>query len=341
MQTQTEHVETEFLGLPVPEAQDMARLEALIQERSARPTVLPESSVSAFPFPKVTVCVTLHSLDLSAARDAVATSLAQTHPQRLTGIRADRAAESLCPVFLPRWWLKGEISGRWQADGIESENWEVDCPHCFGSGKVGIGVQQRECSSCWGGGKEKQTRKHRHPHEGRDETTLQESVANEGAGGAWSVDAAWAKEKPLLFLLPEAFRGRLSCLRPAGVYPSVVLDAFKNRLACALEDQAKKTLTQYSRVENFRFDPSSIRSQSAAVAWLYPAYLAAVSGKEGKHYVLCDALTGKVLVQSATAIGEVAEDEGGRSRLLVRALGVAAGVAAAAAVALWYFYGRG
>lgn len=349
MQTETESTDTRpdttasFLAAPSPDARILQQLETLGQEMASVSASLPEASVSEFPSPKVTVLFTPHQVSLTAARAAVAASLTEAHPQRLTGIRPDRVLETLRPVFLPRWRIKGEISGRWRADGIKSENWEVDCPHCFGSGKVGIGVQQRECPNCWGGGKEKQTRKQRHPEQGSSEAGLLDSLSNDGAGVHWpaSLAAGSPAEPENILLLPEDFRTKLRCLRPAGVYPSEAMDTLKNRLAMTLEQQAKSTLAQYSRVEGFSFDPLSVRSQTAVAAWLYPAYLASVPGKQGKPglYGLCDALTGKVLWAQGETGGE--EDEGHESRnLLIRSLGVAAAVAALAGAALWYFYGR-
>lgn len=350
MQTETEFTETglasEFLAASVPDAQVLSQLEALGQEMASAPGSLPESSVSEFPSPKVEVLFTPHRLSLSAAREAVSASLVETHQQRLAGIRPDRVVEALRPVFLPRWRFKGEISGRWHAEGIENENWEVDCPHCFGSGKVGIGVQQRECPSCWGGGREKQMRKHKHPRQGSSETRSMGSMDNDGTGLRWPVEpGVFSADKPemqekqgKLLLLPEEFRAKLRCLRPAGVYPSVALDALKNRLAAALEQQAKSTLSQYSRVESFSFEPLSVRSRSAVAAWLYPAYLAGVSGKQGRHYVLCDALTGKVhWVQDESGTGsDVSESR----EVLLRSLGAAAAAAVLLGAAFWFFYGR-
>lgn len=338
MQPETEFVSPPpFPNAPVPDDAALRALQDVEQEMQRSPCPLPEAPVSDFPAPMMTVMYSPHRLALAGAREAVAAALAQAGPQLPRGARPERAAETLRPVFVPRWFLKGEIGGSWSANGVETESWEVDCPNCFGSGKIGTGANQRECQSCWGSGKEKQTRKAKHPEHGEAGAALLDSLDNNGTGVALAFEALHEGE-PLL--LPDAERARLRCLRPASIYSSNALDGLKNRLAAAMEEQAKSALKKYSRIDGFLFDGESVRSHSAVGAWLYPAYLGSFEAPGAKCYVLCDALGGKVVwTHGAADDGAAAASSGGTAAKLPLIAGAAA-IALAAGAAAWYFLKR-
>lgn len=324
-----------FPDAPVPDAAALNALQAIEQEMQRSPVRLPEAAVSDFPAPMMTVMYSPHQLAADAARNAVAAALASQAAALPRGVKLDQLASSLRPVFVPRWYLKGEISADWTANGVEVSSREVACPECHGSGKQGMGVNQRDCSSCWGSGKEKQTTRKKHPASGNGRVALVESLANHEGMADLQLEAVHDVE-PLL--LPDEARMRLRCLRPASVYSSDALDAFKNRLAAMLEEQAKGSLNQYGRVDDFLFAPESVRSHAAVAAWLYPAYLGGCEVPGGQCHVLCDALTGKVGWTQAAAEDITTGAAAAGSRHLVT---VMAGIAAlAAAFGLWYGLSR-
>ncbi|MBP9713116.1 MAG: hypothetical protein KBD60_05395 [Sterolibacterium sp.] len=340
MQTETDFTEFDFVSQPsFPEAvlPDAAALQALRDFEQEMPRVacaLPESAASDFPAPMMTVVYSAPKISLAAARAAAASELAQAMQTLPRGAKPERVAETLRPVFVPRWFLKGQISSHWRASGIVTETWESDCPQCFGSGRMGVGTNQRECEGCWGGGKQKQTRKDKHDEQGDVAYTLLDSLDNNGTGVALELSPVHA-EVP--WLLPDEERSRLHCLRPAGVYSSTALDVLKNRLAARMEAQVRDRLKQYSRIESFMFEPESVCSQSAVAAWLYPAYLGLFPVPGATGYVVCDGLSGKAnwALGLATESDQVATNA---TRVPIIAGGLAA--AATAGALAWYFFAQ-
>ncbi len=341
MQTETE---TEFSALdfesppPFPEAElpDTATLQALheIEQLMQEDSGLPTAPVSDFPSPMMTVMFSLHRLPLLSAHSAAEKVLAQAASKLPKGSKPDRAVDTLHPVFVPRWFLKGEISGAWQASGIVTSNWEIDCTQCFGTGKLGVGTNQRNCDVCWGTGKQKQVKKETHVEQGEGSVSLMDSLDNNGTG---IVLGFKPEHDALPWLLPDEERMRLRCLRPAGIYSSSALDHLKNRLASTLGSQCRENLKHYSRVEHFKFDPESVRSNSAVGVWLYPAYISSFHVPEGRGYVFCDAVSG----EANWALGLASEQEqvssSSRLPLIAGGLGGATLIGAAAA---WYFLNR-
>lgn len=322
-----------FPHAPVPDAAALNALHAIEQAMQATPCSLPEAPVSDFPAPMMTVMYSPHQLTLDAARSALTTTLTPLLAKLPRGVKLDALSASLRPVFIPRWYLQGEISADWQANGVEISSWEIECPQCYGSGKRGVGVNQKDCESCWGSGKEKQTTRKKHAASGSDSVALTESLDNHDCGLDLQLSARHDSEP---MLLPDEERMRLQCLRPASIYSSDALDAFKNRLATRLETQAKDTLSQYSRVDDFLFEPDSVRSHSAVAAWLYPIYLGWSEAQGGRLHVLCDALTGEVSWGQAKSDSAAAADGSGEGRSLPTLIvGLAAALAVAAAVWFW------
>ncbi len=328
--------ETDFVSPPpFPNAQlpDAAALQALRDieqgmQRSESP--LPESPVSDFPAPMMTVMYSPHRITPAAAREAVAAALAQASQELPRGAKTERAADTLRPVFIPRWFLSGEISGKWSANGVATESWEIDCPACFGSGKTGVGTQQHQCESCWGSGKQKKSHKNKSPERGDASVSLLDSLDNNASGVELTLTPLHEAE-PLL--LPDEERLRLRCLRPASIYSSTALDRLKNRLAATMEEQAKVKLAQYSRIDDFMFEPETVRSHSAVAAWLYPAYLGTFKLPAARGYVVCDALSGKV----SWALGAVPVATSATSSTLFLRLAGGLALAAAVGAAVWYF----
>jgi hypothetical protein len=195
-----------------------------------------------------------------------------------------------------------------------------------------MGVNQRECEGCWGGGRQKQVRKDKYGEQGQGDVHLLESLDNNGTGVALDLSPL---HEGIPYLLPDEERMRLRCLRPAGIYSSTALDMLKNRLAAQMEGQAREELKQYSRIENFLFEPESVRSQSAVAAWLYPAYLGWFPVHGAMGYVLCDALSGK----ANWGLGLASEPGATPAESSPRWMFIAAGLATAAAAgaATWYF----
>lgn len=328
-----------FPDAPVPDAAALSALREIEQEMQRMPSPLPEAAVSDFPAPMMTVMYTPHRLAPDAARSAVAAALAPLAAELPRGAKIDSLVSSLRPVFVPRWFLKGEISANWSASGVEIASWEIGCPACHGSGKQGMGVNQRDCERCWGSGKEKQTSRNKHPESGSVSAALIESLDNHECGVGLTLEVAH-DDNPLL--LPDEERMRLRCLRPASVYSSDALDAFKNRLAATIEAQAKATLDRYARIDDFLFDAETVCSHSAVAAWLYPAYLGGCEANGGKCYVLCDALGGKVSWAQAAAgsATDAAAGAGAASKSSSMILAMVGAVALAAAAALWYWLSR-
>ena len=343
MQTETE---TEYSTLdfesqpPFPEAMlpDAATLHALheIEQLMQEDSGLPSAPVSDFPSPMMTVMFSLHRVSLLSARSVVEKVIAQAASKIPKGSKPDRAVDTLHPVFVPRWFLKGEISGEWRASGVMTSNWDIDCTQCFGTGKLGVGTNQRNCESCWGTGKQKQAKKETHVERGEGSIHLMDSLDNNGTGVA--LDFAPEHEE-LPWLLPDEERMRLRCLRPAGIYSSSALDNLKNRLASMLEAQGRENLKQYSRIESFMFDPESVRSSSAVAVWLYPAYVSSFHVPEGRGYVFCDALSGEANWALGLASDQDHEHVSSSSRLPLIAGGLA-GATLIGAAAAWYFLNR-
>lgn len=344
MQTETES-EKEYSLLdfesppPFPEAElpDAATLQSLheIEQMMEEDIGLPSAPVSDFPSPMMTVMFSLHRTTLLSARSA-ATKVLELAASRLPkGSKPDRAVDTLHPVFVPRWLLKGEISGVWHASGVVTSHWEIDCTQCFGTGKLGMGTNQRDCDACWGTGKQKQVKKEAHVEQGEGGIHLMESLDNNGTGVA--LDLAPIHEEGLPWLLPEEERMRLRCLRPAGIYSSFALDHFKNQLASMLDASCRENLKHYSRVERFRFEPDSVRSHSAVAAWLYPAYVSSFHVPEGRGYVVCNGLSGEANWALGLASGQ--EQVSSSSKLPLIAGGLA-GVTLLGAGAAWYFMNR-
>jgi hypothetical protein len=320
-----------FPDAPLPDATALHALQAIEQEMQRTPCVLPEAPVSDFPAPMMTVMYSPHQLALEGARGELTAALTPLAAELPRGVKVDALAASLRPVFVPRWYLKGNISGNWSASGVEITSREVDCSECKGSGKRGLGINQKDCESCWGSGKEKQTSRSKHPESGAVSAALLESLDNHDCGAGLTLEVALDSE-PLL--LPDESRMRLRCLRPASVYSSNALDAFKNRLASTIEAQARAGMSRYSRIDDFLFDAESVRSHSAVAAWLYPAYLGWCEAQGGRCYALCDALTGKVSWVQAAPVASGAP--GGRVESNPWAMLVAGAVALLAALAIWY-----
>lgn len=329
-----------FPDAPVPDAAALNALQMIEQEMQRNPIPLPEAAVSDFPAPMMTVMYAPHRLAPEAASSAVAAALAPLAAELPRGAKVENLAATLRPVFVPRWFLKGEIDANWSASGVEVASQEVECPECQGSGIQGMGVNQRECGSCWGSGKEKRTTRKKHPESGTVSAALIDSLDNHDCGAGLTLEALHDSD-PLL--LPDEERMRLRCLRPASIYSSDALDAFKNRLAATIEEQAKASLSRYTRIDDFLFDAESVRSRSAVAAWLYPAYLGWCEASGGKCYVLCDALDGKVSWAQAapgTAAGVGADGAGAGRGAKSSVMAVAAIVALAAAAGLWYWLNR-
>ena len=261
---------------------------------------LPEAPVSEFSSPMLPLLFSPHLIRPAVARELFLKAFAADGQALPKGTSADHLVETSRPVFVPRWFIGGDIAGKWSATGIETESWEVDCPNCFGSGKVGSGSQKRQCESCWGSGKEKQSRKSKRPESGDASAVVRESLDNNGCG----VSLGQALDLDLgidpLFL-PEDAKARLRCLRPATVYPSAASDTLKNRLAAAIEEQAKSGLKRYSRIDGFQFEGETIKSQSTVAVWLYPAYICGFEVNGAKQFAVCDGLTGKVVLRLGTA----------------------------------------
>lgn len=320
------------LNPPTQTMQELLEIEQLM-ERSESP--LPEAAVKDFPGPIPPVMFSSHAIRPAKARDAVLAAFAAAAPALPKGVRAERVADTLRPVFVPYWSLSGEISGQWNATGIETESWQVDCPNCLGSGKVGTGAHARDCETCWGSGKEKQTRKNRHPESGGASAVVRDALDNNGSGVALSLNPDAAAPS---WRLPADVRARLRCLRPASLYSSGVADALKNRLAVAIDEQAKGALTKYSRIEGFLFLGETVRSASAVAVWLYPAYLGWFEADGARHVLVCDALTGQVSVVQGPADAEGTTSRRSSSPKALAA--IAAAVIAALGAAAWFFLKR-
>ncbi len=310
--------------------QELLEIEQLM-ERSESP--LPEAAVKDFPGPTPPVMFSPHAMRPAKARETMLAAFAAAEPALPKGVRAERVADTLRPVFVPFWSLSGEISGQWKATGIETESWQVDCPNCLGSGKVGAGAHARNCETCWGSGKEKQTRKNPYPESGEASAVVRDALDNNGSGVALPIKPETAAPS---WLLPADVRARLRCLRPASLYSSGVADALKNRLAVAIDEQAKSALTKYSRIEGFLFLGETVRSESAVAVWLYPAYLGSFEVDGVRHCVVCDALTGKVSVAQGAA--DAASGRASSSKLPLVA--IAAAAIAALGAAAWFFLKR-
>lgn len=313
-----------FPAFPVATAEECARLDAQLNEagvqtiqsttrsrEALRETALPAVSVSEFPAPLPELTCSLHRLDREEARQRMVMVLNEAAAGLPRGFKMDRLLATVRPVFVPRWLLQGYIQGQWQAQGVDVTSWEEACPVCHGSGRTGFGEQQRDCERCWGSGKEKQSRKTRQPETGNATVQRREIIDNLADGLALPTPQATALSTTP-FLLPEALRAKLTCLRPASIYIGSTLDGFRNRLGAQLHAQAQTNLKRYSRVEEFLLQPETVQSQAQAAVWLYPAYLAWEETREGQFLVLCDALEGQVqwsLQEAAGASGTQNHDQ--------------------------------
>jgi len=274
--------------------------EALVEieremQRIASP--LPEVQVGEFSPPRM---FTPHRIRPAEARALFLEALGK-EPQLLSkGVTPERAVENVRPVFVPRWLISGDISGKWSATGIETESWEVDCPDCLGSGKVGTGTLRRDCPTCWGSGKEKQTKKSKRPESGEAAAVINESLDNNGSGISLELDLDRSSE-PLPIPEADLNSAHFRCIRPTTIYHSAAADTLKNRLATAIEEQAKSTLGKYSRIDGFQFEGETIKSQSAVAVWLYPAYLCSFEGIGAQQFAACDAVTGKISFPKSTS----------------------------------------
>lgn len=336
--TPTDKTPTDFPAFPEATVDQCARLDELAaQMQDARPPA-GEGAVGDFPSPLPALTCSLHRLDREEARQRMATALNEAAAGLPRGLKVERLLATVRPVFVPRWLLQGHIQGQWRAQGVDVSTWEEACPVCHGSGRTGLGEQQRECERCWGSGREKQNSKTRKPEAGQAQVSRRELIDNL-AGGLTLPAPQSAGLTAIPFLVPAAARSKLVCLRPASIYIGSALDGFRNRLASQLQAEAQASLKRYSRIEEFLLQPETVHSQTRAAVWLYPAYLAWDETREGHALVLCDALEGQVqwlLQDSAGRAGTRAD--GSRDVLTNHWLLIVGGVLITLVVALlaWY-----
>lgn len=285
---------------------DAQQLQALQKYLTQAPTESPleETPVSDFPSPMQRVMFSLPRLDRLQIAD-----VARQDQALLAGLprhyKLDDLLAGLRLTWLPCWYLLGHVTGQWQAQGVSLQAAEMACPSCAGTGR---GHDKQKCEDCWGQGTIKDTHKQRRLETGQVEELFEEVHENQGTGLSLGL-------QPMLqvprFNLPDDLRARLNSLRPASIYADAALDQLKLRLARAVETRVRTQLSQYSRVEDIRFEPLSMSSRLEAAVWLYPLWLAG----DGKHVLVGDAHNGQLSLVATAKPGAHDVDAGGEHDL--------------------------